>query len=584
MQHNIPQLHTNTQPNGRTTGEQWKETDGQQEPECHFKVIDGRRHRVGRGVRGGRFCRNITVAAMRIGATDDEQRQPLDGGDDGRLGHGQWGWGTVLHSLILALLLSGLYMVSTDHMKEYNVSSLTDQRATFSFSEDLSNTRHKSTASWALHALERWMGWSRGGGAMGAFFEMRDKHLAAYTARLVDREPLTAWEQAILQAQACYEAECDRKGHPRGTEGCGKLRRMNRQRSGRSWGTRRSEGGPGHGGTGDQQNQESADSVHGADTIRATAYDTTGAHVTANLEAPLKRQRLHQGPNLRRANMECSLDMYPRASASDARTRRTIDAPWDVLGDKQREETWKETVLTQWSKRQVLTILWRETPDFLDVTEVIRLIGTPLTTLIGTMKHMSKRAAPVKAWATEVEAIAAPTIMDVLEASWKWDGLGEQHEWGVDNDKFMQLFSTYKAWRTLAYNPRLLAPVAALSPENRIFTDLGERIRASMRVDWPPASYGPVPDTPRPTVQMIKTGLVRRWYLHALAEATLYGAPHDGRLQKALRRELQGVFDPDDVILWIGDRWPVEGRMECVTIISKTSNVDGFARDVTFPF
>ncbi len=72
--------------------------------------------------------------------------------------------------------------------------------------------------------------------------------------------------------------------------------------------------------------------------------------------------------------------------------------------------------------------------------------------------------------------------------------------------------------------------------------------------------------TPLPTVQTIKTVSVRWWYLHALTEAALYGAPHDGRLQKDLRWEIQVVFDPHDVILWIGDRWPVKGRMECVRV------------------
>ena len=135
----------------------------------------------------------------------------------------------------------------------------------------------------------------------------------------------------------------------------------------------------------------------------------------------------------------------------------------------------------QWSnQREALTILWREEPAFLSVVEVVRLVGTPLTMLVGTMKHMAKRAVPVKAWATEIEAIAATTITDVLEASWKRDGQDEQPQWGQESDRFAQLLPTYQAWHTLAYRPQVLAQMAALPPEHRVFTDLGERIPASM--------------------------------------------------------------------------------------------------------
>jgi hypothetical protein len=123
---------------------------------------------------------------------------------------------------------------------------------------------------------------------------------------------------------------------------------------------------------------------------------------------------------------------------------------------------------------------------------------------------------------------------------------------GPDSVRFTQLFPTYQSWYTLAHRPSVIARMAVLPPDHRVFTELGERIRASMRVGWLPASYGPVPDSPRPIMQVNKAGSVRRWYLHTLAEAALYGAPHDGRLHKALRQELQGVFDPYNVILWIG--------------------------------
>ena len=108
--------------------------------------------------------------------------------------------------------------------------------------------------------------------------------------------------------------------------------------------------------------------------------------------------------------------------------------------------------------------------------------------------------------------------------------------------------------------------MAALTPEHRVFTDLGKRIRASMRSEWLPALYGPVPNVPDPSREANNAGSVRRWYLHALAEAALYGAPHDGRLQKAPRQEMQGVFDPHQGVLWIGTEWTSEGCMESVTL------------------
>jgi hypothetical protein len=83
-----------------------------------------------------------------------------------------------------------------------------------------------------------------------------------------------------------------------------------------------------------------------------------------------------------------------------------------------------------------LTNFGREMTVFLDVTEVIRLIDTPLTMLVGTMKHMVNRTVPVKTWVTEIETITVPAIMDVLETSWNLDGQSEQPHWLSDSDTF----------------------------------------------------------------------------------------------------------------------------------------------------
>ncbi len=136
--------------------------------------------------------------------------------------------------------------------------------------------------------------------------------------------------------------------------------------------------------------------------------------------------------------------------------------------------------------------------------------------------------------------------------AWKWDGQGEQSQWESDSVRFRHLFPTYQVWYTLAYSPSVLAQMVSLPPEDRVFTELGERIQASIRAGWPLASYGPVPDVPRPLMETDKTRSVRRWYLHTLAESALYGAPHDGRFHKTLRKELEGTYDPYNLILWIG--------------------------------
>ena len=403
-------------------------------------------------------------------------------------------------------------MTSPDHLKGCNPGNRTDQRPTFSFSEDISNTHHKTTSSWALHVSDQGMGWSVGGGAMGSVIQMRDAYLATCTAKLVDRHPLTSWEQARLQAKACYEADRRRMKTHRDTDG--RFKEANGRIPSGSWGVQQTERGVGHGSTGDQQVEESADDI------------------TTALETPLKRQRLRE-----------------------------------VTGITQQEETRGEEGSVPWAnRREVLTIFRGQMPAFLDVAEVIRLIGTPLTMLVGTMKHMTKRAVPVKAWATEIEVITVPTITNVLEASWKWDGQSEQPQWEPDSDRFTQLFPTYQAWHTLAYKPQVLTQMAALPPEHRVFTDLGERIRANMCIGWLPASYGPIPNGPSPSMEANKAGSVQRWYLHTLAEAALCGAPHDVRLQKALRQELQGVFDQHQMILWIGTEWPSEGCMESVRV------------------
>jgi hypothetical protein len=172
------------------------------------------------------------------------------------------------------------------------------------------------------------------------------------------------------------------------------------------------------GSTGIEQERELGDNRSGEDAIRIQTHRTVRGWDSVEKETPAKRQRLGK-----------------------------------VCGTAKPQEVREIAVSTQWEKRQVLTVLCREVSLFLDVSEVIKLIGAPLTTLMGAIKHMVKRTVPVKVGGTEIEAIAAPTVTDVLESSWKWDGQGEQSQWEPESVRFRHLFPTYQTWYTLAYSP-----------------------------------------------------------------------------------------------------------------------------------
>jgi hypothetical protein len=224
---------------------------------------------------------------------------------------------------------------------------------------------------------------------LGTVLEMRDEFMAVCTTKLVDKRPLTAWERSVLQDQTYYEADCRRTERSEGATGG--LRRVQRSTDGGSWDIQPGERGTEHGSTGVEHQGGSDHNRHSEGTIRARTGRTFRGWSSVECEVPVKRQR-----------------------------------SGDVSGDTRPEVREGTAPATGSHQRQALTVLCREVPQFLEVSEVVRLIGSPLTTLIGAMKHMAKRVLPVKAGATEIEAIATPTITDVLEASWKWDGQNEQ--------------------------------------------------------------------------------------------------------------------------------------------------------------
>ena len=236
----------------------------------------------------------------------------------------------------------------------------------------------------------------------------------------------------------------------------------------------------------------------------------------------------------------------------------------------------EEGLLSEWLwrvRRPQLTVLHPALPAPLSAPQIVDVLGTALGQFVQAAKHAKKRATPVQAWATAVEATAAPAARAVLEAAWKWDGVGGQPVRGTDGPGFDALFLTYRACFTIATHPDVLAPWSGLPPGHKTLGELAQRFRAGMRLGYAPAVYGPIPSAPRPSAEH-GAGASERWRLHALAEAVVYAAPHDGRLHCALRRELCGCFDRTHQILWAVEKWSTEGWTESVTIHTQSASDD----------
>ena len=184
-------------------------------------------------------------------------------------------------------------------------------------------------------------------------------------------------------------------------------------------------------------------------------------------------------------------------------------------------------------KRSQLTVLQADPIALLELRQVTEALGTALQQFMSAVKHADKRATPAHAWATALEATVAPTVRAVLEAAWKWDGVGGQPDRGQDGPDYEALFMTYRACYTVAAAPDTLAPLAGLPPGHQALVDLAHRVRARMRLGCRSATYGPIPVLPRPASDRSGSS-TDRWRLHALAEAAVYAAPHDGRLHTAL--------------------------------------------------
>ena len=167
--------------------------------------------------------------------------------------------------LILALLLAGWHMGVRDPRRVEEEKGWGGLRTTFSFSDELSSAHHKTTASWALHVLDREMHRDVGSRSTGTYFEWRDTFLGACTAKVVDRRPLTAWEQSVLQAQMCYEAE---RRRVEGLDGAsGGLKRVEGEAASGSWNGQSARKGAEPGPTGVEQERELGDNRIGSTGI-----------------------------------------------------------------------------------------------------------------------------------------------------------------------------------------------------------------------------------------------------------------------------------------------------------------------------
>ena len=223
-------------------------------------------------------------------------------------------------------------------------------------------------------------------------------------------------------------------------------------------------------------------------------------------------------------------------------SRAQVEGGGRVLdrGQTPRAETDRHTapleVLSEWmwkTKRPRLTVLQTGAPTLLDLKQVTDVLGTALEQFMSAVRHAKKRATPAQAWATALETTAAPVVRAVLEAAWKWDGIGGQPDQGLDAPDFELLLLTYRACYTVATEPDILAPWAGLPPGHQTLSDLVQRVRVGMRLGSTPAAYGPVPTCPRPREDQIH-GMPDRWRLYALAKAVVYAVSHDGRLHAAL--------------------------------------------------
>lgn len=390
---------------------------------------------------------------------------------------------------------------------------------------------HKTTAEWAAKVARE-----RGGGTVGGVLGVDQRWVEGRIHRLVERVPLAVWEDAVVRARARLEA---REEHPDGSgqaEQC-RLGAVSPDLVQLPW--HRS----GAGGTVEQRWVERGGVGCGEIDVSDGGAGAEDVQTWCGVVSPNKKQRTGVQKGGGR-------EMDQRQGPESERNADTVAGLAEWLWNVRRPQ---------------LTVLQPDPIILLDLRQVTEALGTALELFVKAVKHATKRATPAQAWATALEATAAPTVRAVLEAAWKWDGVGGQPDRGQDGPGYEALFLTYRACYTIAMEPDILAPLAGVPPGHQAFGDLAQRVGTRMRLGCRPATYGPIPAGPRPRADQCG-GAGDRWRLHALAEAVIYAAPHDGRLHTALRQELRGYFDQACQTLWMVQQWPEAGWRESVTI------------------
>ena len=270
---------------------------------------------------------------------------------------------------------------------------------------------HKTTAEWAAKVARE-----RGGGTGGGVLGVDQRWVEGRIHRLVERVPLAVWEDAVVRARARLEA---REEHPDGSGQAeqGRLGAVSPDLVQLPW--HRS----GAGGMVDQRWVERGDVGCGEIDVSDGGAGADDVQTWCGVVSPNKKQRTGVQKGGGR-------EMDQRQGPESERNADTVAGLAEWLWNVRRPQ---------------LTVLQPDPIILLDLRQVTEALGTALELFVKAVKHATKRATPAQAWATALEATAAPTVRAVLEAAWKWDGVGGQPDRGQDGPGYEALFLTYRA-------------------------------------------------------------------------------------------------------------------------------------------
>jgi hypothetical protein len=298
-------------------------------------------------------------------------------------------------------------------------------------------TSHKTTSEWAARvARERLEGTYVG--VLGTEQRILEERIH----RLIGRVPLTVWQRAVIRAQLLYEA---RRRVPLYPEEVGDTCSM--------------EAGPGlrqKPQNGSRRDGTKEDDRRGVGWGTAVGTSTGGGLGIGGCQEPcgLTSLRKRQRTTAQVEGGERVMDRCPSPA---------VERPQSSKVDR---GTVPHEVLSAWlwaTRRPRLTVLQTEEPALLDSKQVTDVLGTALAQFMNAVKHAKKRATPAQEWTTTIEATVAPAVRAVLEAAWKWDGIGGQPDRGQDGPGFEAQFLVYRACYTVATESETVSLVSIKS-------------------------------------------------------------------------------------------------------------------------